>query len=179
MRKYRSLKLIYIIFVVSLPLTLAFLVINLFRLGISPEYPWTIVFPILTTVSLIYIASLLFKSKKVLGILTIYIFYISLSFFTLESYFTPAPDIGTTFSEKFSWERYESIKNGMTKFEVDNLLGTPLLTDHYSSTTLKGKCFSYSKDGSGIPLDLAWIYTGVCFDENAIVVDKRRDVIHD
>lgn len=54
----------------------------------------------------------------------------------------------------------------MTKDEVKNILGYPLLTDYRG-------CWQYSTDGKAWPLDYSWFAYLICFDGEDLVVRKE------
>jgi Small protein A (tmRNA-binding) len=111
--------------------------------------------------------------KKSVYIIMPIIFIIALFMFARsETYFYPYPDIDTIYTEAFSYEKFAQVRAGMTKEQVQNLLGSPI-----SSFNTIYECWSYSKDGKLAPIaDFAWIDVGVCF-ENDKVIETYRDCL--
>lgn len=131
------------------------------------------------------------------------ILFMGYSITSTEGYFHPYPYIDTRLSKNFSWKNYEDINRGMTKNNVQSLLGDPL--DSFSaiggnfgikegeldpinnalsvagqSQSLHSECWQYSTDGGTYAFwDFAWISVNVCFDEDGNVKNKNQTIFYD
>lgn len=121
--------------------------------------------------------------KKVLYIfIPILLFLIAIIYFTIpvffaESYFPLYPHIDTRFANGFEIENFEKINIGMSKTEVENLIGKPLLFSQKMTSSLQpeNSCISvYTSDGKSNWSDFAWESFDIYFDNKNVVIGKSR-----
>jgi hypothetical protein len=118
--------------------------------------------------------------KLVIGVVTL---TLSLAILiTLSLVYTYSlPDMHTEYTMGFSYEKFRSIRKGMSKQQVLQILGEPMhIRDSYYG------CFSYSRQassnlffppgGSAIWGSRKFISVEVCFDENGEVLNKAQNV---
>ena len=97
----------------------------------------------------------------------------------LEKYFNLYPYISTGYSSGFSRENFQKIKAGMSKNEVEQLVGTGF-KDSFSHMPQEGEktCTLYSFDRDSPLTDFAWIGTSVCYDSGEKVTRTSEDPVH-
>lgn len=111
--------------------------------------------------------------KKVLiFLIALYIFLrINNFFFPLEKHSQLWPYMNTVFSENFSWHNFSNLKIGMSKNEVNHLIGKPI--DIFNLKGYGGsECWMYSHDGTILELiiaDISWYRPQVCFKNSKVI----------
>lgn len=81
-----------------------------------------------------------------------------------ELTFFPYPEIDTVFTKKFSWNKFNKVKVGMSKYEVRNILGEP-----YEIFNFGYECWRYSQDGRVYPYaDFSWFSVSICFEGDLV-----------
>ncbi len=118
--------------------------------------------------------------KKLL-ISILLIFLISILFLrNIEFFF---PNLFTSYSEKFTKEKFEKIKVGMTKKEVDSILGKPFFfrENEVLDDTQNAKFeASYSKQKSDLFFIFEyWHFFFIQYDKNLLVVEKFSGTEYD
>ncbi len=101
---------------------------------------------------------------------------------SLESHFLFYPLIDTTHSSEFTLKRFKSITPGMTRQQVEVLIGKP----HPSAGGYLGDetgCESQTGDNGplakSLHLDFAWLDSVVCYDNNDRVVKTQMNYVSD
>jgi outer membrane protein assembly factor BamE (lipoprotein component of BamABCDE complex) len=118
--------------------------------------------------------------KIVIGVVALILILVILIILSLV-YTYSFPNIHTEYAMGFSYEKFRSIRKGMSKQQVLKILGEPLLVrDSYYG------CFSYSRQttpnrffppgGSAIWGSRKFISSEVCFDENGKVLHVSQNV---
>ncbi len=89
-----------------------------------------------------------------------------------EKKFVYFPLADTVHSKRFTVERFESIKPGMTKEQVEALIGIPpaKVGEYFVDET---GCIAQTTDGAAILFDFAWFDTDVCYDEHGRVNETQ------
>ncbi len=82
-----------------------------------------------------------------------------------EGHFLPNPYIDTIFAEKFTWEKYNEVKDGMKSEEVKNLIGEPI---GKLGMDTKNACWQYSTDGKAPWWDFSFYQISVCFKDGFV-----------
>lgn len=111
--------------------------------------------------------------KKILVIITSFIFVISLIYFvpSLIPFSDFIADYNTDYAKNFSKEKFNQVKQGMTKQEVKNILGEPLKDDgafHYSKSRPQYKTIP------PFAADIWWIDAIVTFDNEKVMAVARN-----
>lgn len=96
------------------------------------------------------------------------------------------PGIGTRFAPGYSAWGFESVRPGMTKAEVERLIGTPLGAGYSGMAPPQAKplwrpgdeTWTYSSDSSALGGDWAWLLREVIF-RNGVVVQRVYWTYHD
>ncbi len=103
----------------------------------------------------------------------------------LENYNYIYPHIDTEFTSGFSKDKFKKIKLGMTKAEVNQVLGEPFRFQNlngYTDDFIKKEFqFSenYSHDGKFKSADWAWEYFGIYYDKDTLVIAKQTRWYYD
>lgn len=97
-----------------------------------------------------------------------------------ENYFPVYPHIDTYFAEGYTDEAFAQVEIGMTKAEVEALLGAPLhmYSYDYGSEYDIDTTWEYTQDGAALIGDFAWDYR-VIFFNNDLVVQKEQTWVYD
>ena len=97
-----------------------------------------------------------------------------------ENYFPLYPHIDTYFAEGYTDEAFAQVEIGMTKAEVEALLGVPLHMHSYDYGPEYDidMTWAYTQDGAAPIGDFAWDYR-VIFFNNDLVVQKEQVWVHD
>jgi outer membrane protein assembly factor BamE (lipoprotein component of BamABCDE complex) len=118
--------------------------------------------------------------KIVIGIVTLILFLVILTTLSLV-YTYSLPYVHTEYAMGFSYEKFRSIRKGMSKQQVLKILGEPLLfrNSYYG-------CFSYSRQtppnrffppgGSVIWGSRKFISVEICFDKSGEVLNVAENV---
>lgn len=98
---------------------------------------------------------------------------------SLESKFLFYPLIDTPHSEEFTLKKFKSIQPGMTRGEVEDLIGKPI--DKPGSYFWGDGCEPQTGDGAAgkYGLDFAWLDSAVCYDENDRVTEIKMGYVGD
>lgn len=105
------------------------------------------------------------------------IFYFILPILFIESYYPFYPHIDTQFAKGFTIDCFEKVNNGMSKTEVENLLGQPLNFSQKTISSLQPKnsyISVYAFDGKSNWSDNAWESFDIYFNSNNVVIGKSR-----
>ncbi len=105
------------------------------------------------------------------NLLLYFILFIGLTFyffFPREQYFIFNPRIDTKFAPTFNENKFQLIDRGMSRFEVEKLLGPPLTIDtlKYFYPNQSVYALNYSQDGACSWGDFAWLDVFVLFDKD-------------
>lgn len=109
-----------------------------------------------------------------------------------EGHYAKDPYIDTIFADDFSPEKFEQVKVGMSKTQVEELLGEPFTKDSFGIRNPENAneiimpndpraedCWRYSSDGKlGKEGDTSWYSFLVCFKKD-IVLDKQANEFND
>ena len=110
-------------------------------------------------------------------LLIVLVFYFILPILFIESYYPFYPHINTQFAKEFKIENFEKVNIGMSKTEVENLLGQPLFFSQKTISSLQpdnSYISVYSSDGKSNWSDNAWESFDIYFDSNYVVIGKTR-----
>lgn len=97
-----------------------------------------------------------------------------------EQMFVFAPLLDTTKSPEFSLEKFDRIQAGMTRAEVEALIGKPpeeiAKQNEEAKKNKTAECEQQTGDGALMAyfLDFAWLFSSVCYDEGGNVIDTER-----
>lgn len=95
-----------------------------------------------------------------------------------EKKFVYFPLADTVHSKGFTLERFESIKPGMTRQQVEDLIGKPHSSaDGYFDG--EPGCESQTGDGAAWFSDFSWFDSAVCYDKNDRVVKTESQYVPD
>ncbi|MBP5993715.1 MAG: hypothetical protein KA731_02285 [Candidatus Moranbacteria bacterium] len=101
---------------------------------------------------------------------------------SMESKFLFYPLIDTAHSEKFTLKKFKSINPGMTRSEVEYLIGKPHPNAGGYFAGMNG-CESQTGDNGSLAqsfgLDFAWLDSAVCYDENDRVTEIKMGYVPD
>lgn len=103
-----------------------------------------------------------------------------------EMHYDKDPYIDTQFTNSFTFEKFDTIKKGMTENDVIEVIGQPFERNIYGSATYEvvhdrnsvkipspdfmQDCWSYSRDGKlGDKGDTSWYSYVVCFKQGQVV----------
>lgn len=114
----------------------------------------------------------LIKGLTVFFVILVLPFGIWLQFFT-ESEFIFNPLIDTQLPPGFTNQKFDSIKPGMTKAEVLQILPPPMYLSNDETS------WSYGNDGAAYFGDFAWFQFTIHFDTVGKVVKTERLKFHD
>lgn len=82
------------------------------------------------------------------------------------------PSFNTTYAPGFSRDKFETIVPGITKTDVETLIGDPILSsdeERYGGDPKKYNCWRYSKGGRlPRPLRVSYEFVRVCFDGDVV-----------
>lgn len=92
-----------------------------------------------------------------------------------ETYFPLYPAIGTTFSEGYSETGFQQVQAGMTRAEVEALIGKPL---RVLPVIDNAQQWEYSVDGGPLG-DFAWLYRAVSINAEGTVIGTHEMVMYD
>jgi hypothetical protein len=113
-----------------------------------------------------------------IGIPALYGLFV-LSFFLLtETYFAPAPWIGTHVAPDYNEEGFDQIQIGDSKERVLELIGEPLRRAGCDIPECASQTWVYSEDLTCC-LDFAWLYRDVSFDAEDQVIGVSREIFYD
>lgn len=110
-----------------------------------------------------------------LAVVVIAFFVVKVCF--LEDYFPLCPSIDTVFTREYSEANFDLVVKGMTREEVENLLGKPFAIQKYSARNIR---YDYSHDGAcaWLGCDFAWLGRSVFFLDG-VVVGIEKEVFLD
>ena len=100
-----------------------------------------------------------------------------------EFYFPPNPAIDTTFAPNYTEVAFKEVRRGMSRADVERLLGKPLQVFEVTGSLYPGlgpgavEGFTYSQDGACSWGDFAWLGRYVYFDAGGRVTETTQ-VIH-
>ncbi len=104
------------------------------------------------------------RKIKILGIILfglIFIYLYSRSSLGFPFY----PYIDTIFAKNFTFEKFDSVKMGMSKEEVLEIMEEPMLKSNPGN-----ECWWYSGDGKLWPyVDFSWYQYLICFKEDKVI----------
>ncbi|WP_236141127.1 hypothetical protein [Nostoc sp. CMAA1605] len=112
-------------------------------------------------------------TKGLIVFFVIFVLFVGIFFTGSESEFIFYPLIDTQSPPGFTVQKFESIKPGMTKFEVSKILPTP----KYSSED--GGSWHYGEDGAAPFGDFAWFDFTIHFDAEGKVMKTERQQFND
>ncbi len=113
-----------------------------------------------------------------IGIPALYGLFVLVLFLLAETYFAPAPWIGTHFAPDYTEEGFDQIQYGDTKERVLDLIGEPLYHDKCGYRECEPQVWVYSEDLSCC-VDFAWLYRDIGFDEVGKVRFITRTIYYD
>lgn len=136
----------------------------------------------LVLLGIVLLLTKLFKIKikrKVKNALLI-MFFATAIVANLEIYVPIVPYIDTKFAQGFTLQQYKIISKGMTRSEVESLIGSGFPT-HYSMLTDTANnektCVLYSQDKEIFIYDFAWVGLNVCYDNNNQVTRIAESIV--
>jgi hypothetical protein len=93
------------------------------------------------------------------------------------------PHIDTHFSKDFTFDKWDSVRCGMTKDTVIKILGEPLRIGSEKVSVFRPPCavseMCYSGDGAWGYADFAWESFYIYLDSNKVVIAKSREWMFD
>lgn len=124
---------------------------------------------------IILIAYFAFKKQFKYAILAILLLFPA-HFSYMESYFLFYPLIDTMKSSKFTLKNFEKIKPGMTRDQVQELIGYPIKDAGQYHAPCEGQT---GDNAAPYPYDFAWLNSSVCYDEFDKVTETKKMWIPD